>query len=507
MDRSPLAESVVCARLFWLWLAGRTAAWLTAVICLQPNAPLDLVELLAWGNQFSWGYPKHPPLPAWMAASFAGFSPGDAWGVYLGGYLLAATCLWSAWRVGREFLPPREALVAVICLDGLIYLTGEAAEFSNNLALSPAWALTVWFFVRATRTGRLGWWLALGVSAGLGLLCKYPLVLLLAALAGYLVCHREGRRQLRKPGPYLAGLVALALFAPHVVWLVRNDFVAVYHAAERAARVGWAGHVTHPALFLLGQVLKLAPVLVVLAPLLGRRGAGKPVAEDRALLHWAVLGPVVLLLAYSLLTGSQLRDRWGRPLWTMAGVWLLAVAGSGARARLRWSGLAWGAVAAGLLTFWALRIVAGPYVDRRETRAHYPGRLLAEEVSRRWHARCDVPFAVVAGEPWRAGNVCCYAPHRPIIYTCGETGFLEFDPETSPWTSDADLAARGGVVLWGANQLGDGLPDVVRVRFPSAEAQPPIVLPYQTGAAVRPDRVGVAFVWPAGRQVRIASQR
>jgi hypothetical protein len=81
-------------------------------------------------------------------------------------------------------------------------------------------------------------------------------------------------------------------------------------------------------------------------------------------------------------------------------------------------------------------------------------------------------------------------------------GSFTFDPEHIAWTDDDDLAVRGGVLLWGAYKEGDALPESARARFPDAEVQPPIVLPYESGAPLRPDRIGVAFIWPgSGRRV------
>src|SRR5262249_47201794 len=128
-------ESRTCGWLFWCWLTARTVLWTLITALTSPNAALDLIEWLSWGSQFSWGYPKHPPLPAWVASGFAWLSAGDVWGVYLLSYLLIAVCLWAVWRVAREFLSPRMALIAVLCLDGLYYFTHEPAEFNNNIAL------------------------------------------------------------------------------------------------------------------------------------------------------------------------------------------------------------------------------------------------------------------------------------------------------------------------------------------------------------------------------------
>ncbi len=492
------ADADPCRRLFWAWLATRSAAWVAVAILTQPNAPLDLVEWLSWGHQFAWGYPKHPPLPGWVAAAAARLSPGDVWGVYLAGYACTAACLWAAWQVGREFLSPRLALAAAVCLDGLSFFTGDSAEFSNNVVLNAAWALTVLFYLRAIRAGRWRWWVALGLTVGVGLLSKYTLGVLLLALAGYTFVDARARRHLRHAGPYLAAFIALVVVAPHAAWLVRNDFITVRYAGVRSAAAGWASHVTNPASFLYGQGVRLLPVVLALNPLLSLRPRRQPASTDATILYWAGVGPVALLFALSAVTGCQLRDIWGSSLWTFTGVWLLAVFGTASDARLRRAVRTWAVTAGLMLAIWAGHTVMQPYARGRPTRVHYPGRVLATEIGRRWSDRCAVPFPIVAGEAWRAGNVCCYSPHRPVIYSSGAMGYLVFEPEATPWTGDADMTARGGVLVWDAAQLGDSLPPVIRARFPGAEDQPPIVLPYQTGAAIRPDRVGVSFVWPSG---------
>jgi len=83
------SEASSCNRWFWSWLVGRTTVWFLFTLLTFRNAPLDLVEWLSWGHHFAWGYPKHPPLPAWLAEA-AHRATGDIWGVYLLSYLLIA---------------------------------------------------------------------------------------------------------------------------------------------------------------------------------------------------------------------------------------------------------------------------------------------------------------------------------------------------------------------------------------------------------------------------------
>ena len=481
---------------FWLWVSMRTVVWTCAVTWTQPNAPLDLLEWTAWGRCMTWGYPKHPPLAAWIAGAFAHLSPGDIWGVYIAGFLLAAVCLWAAWQMAREFLPPAPALAAAICLDGLLYLTGDAAEFNNMVVLDAAWALTALFFVRAIKTAELRWWLATGIATGLGLLSKYSMGMLLIPMMLFMFRDRNARHQLARPGPWLAVLVSLVLFAPHAMWLVQHHFITFQYAVSRSADSRWFGHVTNPTLFLGAQLLKLLPVVAVIVPMMGRNRSSLP-AQNRMLLDCVAWWPMVFILAISALTGCQLRDIWGSPFLTFTGVWLLAYCGSFSPDALRKSRIAWACVAVTMLVICTGKGLAVPYLFHRPTRVIYPGRQLAAEVTRRWHLYSTNPLPVVGGEAWRTDNVCCYSVDQPLGYTSGEMGDFVFEPEHSPWTSDADMKARGGVLLWDAGTMGDGLPLEAQKRFPQAVVEPPVILGYQTRASIPADRIGVAFVLPA----------
>ena len=489
-----------CSQLLLLWLALRTLIWIVIVIGNQPNAPLDVIEMVGWGNAWQAGYPKHPPLPNWVAAAAARLSPGDVWGVYIASYLASACCVWSAWQVGKAYLSPRLALFAALSVDGLLALTNDVAEWNNNVALNLGWALTAWFGFKAIRTEKLQWWLACGIGAGIGLLTKYTMVFHLAPIAAYLLLSPRGRRSLRGPGPYAAAAITLMMFIPHVIWVVTHDFTTLRFAASRTAGTHtWYSHLTNPVIFLLHQVAFIAPVIFILVPLLKRQPLVAPEhkSADPWLLRAAVIGPVALFTLYGVITGCQLRDIWGATFWTYLGAWLLAEFGgtqdhsATSRAFRRWA-----LVVAILWGFFIVKQRCEPYLDPKPTRGHYPGRQLADEVNRRWNERYSHPFGVAAGEAWSAGNIACYSAHRPTMFTDWSVDYLMFDPARSPWTGDEDMRRRGGVIVWLADQLGDDIPLVIRIRFPDAVAQPPIVLPYQTGAHVPPLRIGVAFVPP-----------
>src|SRR5262249_47661415 len=125
-------EGCACNRFFWLWLLVRTLVWVLIAVLTRPNASLDTIEWLCWGREWCLGYSKHPPLPAWLGECFFRLTPGSLLGVYVLSYATSAICLWSAWRLAREILPARLALIAALCLEGLVYLNYGSAEFNNN---------------------------------------------------------------------------------------------------------------------------------------------------------------------------------------------------------------------------------------------------------------------------------------------------------------------------------------------------------------------------------------
>ncbi len=485
-------------RLFWFWLVGRTLVWILAVIASHPNAPLDLVEWLSWGGVWQWGYCKHPPLPAWLADAASRADPGRVWPVYVLSYALIAALLVAVWKLAREYLPAPLALAAVICQDGQMYFTNDGAEFSNNIVLNTGWAWLIVCVHRALFRRSLGGWLLAGVVLGLTALAKYTIGLPVLALLGFLTSTPSTRWVWRTPGPYLAAAVAVAIFAPHAVWLVRHDFLPFRYAAGRAGEAGGLErHIVFPIQFVLGQILRLLPVVFVVRPLLARRHSGEPSSPERRFLVWAILGPLAVLLLLSLTSGMLLREIWGSPLWSFLGVGLLAFfRRSDAETRLRPVAYRWALVASALLLFTVGKQTVGPMWTHKPERPHFPGRALADEVNRRWEAKYGGVPPIVGGEGWRAGNICCYSAHRSGLYSSGHMDYLVMEPAHSPWTSDDDLNERGGIIAWDAERIGGDSLDDLKRRFPAIEFQPDVELPFETWGDRPSTRVGLAFVPP-----------
>ena len=506
------AELRLARRILWLFLLGHLVAWTSLAVLTQPNAPVDTVEMLYWGHEWELGYHKHPPLPSWICEALTVLAGGAVWPTYLVAQIAVVVSFWAAWRLAREMVSPRAALLAACLLECCYYYNFKSIELNNNVGTYPFWVLSVLFLYWALKTDRYRYWIPTGTWLGLGMLSKYSVGMLVLAMLAFGLVNRKARAAWFRPGPYLTLLVASLIFAPHVYWAINHRLPGVGWALEHTGtNVPLMGRLWYPVEFSLAQLWALAPMIVVALPLAGFRGRLREVRPeerfDRDFLIAMALGPFLVHLAVSAVFNIRLHSMHGAQLWVFAGL-LIVFYSQIEKVRLRWPTVLVGCCAMALVFLAAatVRNVAGPYVQGKSSRVHFPGRALAARVDQLWTRRFDRPLPIVAGEWWLAGNAALYGPDRPSVYggCLGDT--LDFAPRYSPWTSDEDLKRRGGVILWDCRRRGDLLPAKLRGRFRTAEVLDPLTISHQTGAKIPPARIGIAIVPPGGDRHQTARQ-
>ncbi len=424
-------------------------AWTALPPLLQSSFALDVIESLSWGREWQWGTYKHPPLSPWVLhLSYRAF--GDA-----GPYLLSQACiaatLWLVWLTGRRLMTPERAFLGTLLTMGVVFYTRPALEFNHNIAQMPLWAALAWAQLAALQDGRLRQWLALGLLAGLGLLTKYSIAILLACLGAYLLAG-PARRWLAKPGPWLALALALAVLAPHLWWLWQSGWLPMSYASERSAAAS-----AHPRLAALGflatQALNHLPLLLVVGYAALRARTAAPAAPATpsapgARLHtpWPgylltiALAPGLLVTLLGLLLGLRVRDMWGVPMWAFSGLlvaaWLPARRLPGLRAPLLRALAVWLVLATLASLAW---LGWGAQWRQRPSRTDWPQAALAAQAQASWAGLSTCPLRVVAGNYWLAGLVAVPAPGLPSVLISGDARY-------SPWVTRERLAAQGA--LW-----------------------------------------------------------
>ncbi|MDX2028730.1 MAG: glycosyltransferase family 39 protein [Alphaproteobacteria bacterium] len=489
------------ARLFWLLAGFHLVAWIVIPTLVNPNVLMDVVEGYAWGREWPLGTHKHPPLQAWLLEICAVLTGRAPWAHYVLNQISVLTAFWAVWQTGKRIVGEPGAVIGALLLAAVAYYNIITPAFNPNVLQLPFWALMGWSFHRAVKDNRILDWAALGLWSAGGLYAKYSTVLLMLVLGVLMFAHADSRKRLASPGPWLAVLVALLLFLPHFLWLADHQFMPFRYTGERFEEIPHVLAVLiAPGMFVIAQIAALLPAIILFGTVFWRSAKFKPAALrsfDGMFLSFVTFGPLLIACAIAAVGEVRIRNMWGTSFWNFAGLWAVFFFRPAFTPKtLRFFVQGWLLIFATGLAVFAAADGLGPYITQKAKRFHFPGRILAETVSQIWHERYQTPLRYVIGDVWVAGNVAYYAPDRPHV-------LIRANYDFSPWVRPEDIKRDGGVVVWCwgsciTDETSAKAPYIAK-KFPTAEIQPPLVIPQLTAADVPPVRVHWAIVPPEKR--------
>ncbi len=478
-----------------IWFLSHIVLWTGVPLLCNTCLPLDSIEAVMWGSQWQWGYNKHPPLSAWAAEIFS-VAFGDA-----GIYLLSQLCILTAglviYRLARQFfnLTGKQALMAVILLDSLYFYQFISFEFNVNYLQMPFWAGAWYCGLDAIRNKRFVSWIGLGVCVALGALTKYLAVFMLLPLFVAWWKRNELKTALRSPGLYIAGLVSVLLFMPHLFWMNDNDWITITYAISRgdfSESSAWWKHLSNPVLFLLTQGAILAPALLLGLFCYRKTQMSEPLVPGATGL---VFGGFFFLALLSLLTGMAPVAMWAAPMPLALGVWLIP------RCRVDQFPRLFTGVIGGLWVFYLSAYIIvygfGPLLQKRPHRVNYPGKEIARQVEARWQETVGQPLAYIIADEFYGGIVNRYSRGRPAVMNHALLSH-------STYLKEEDIHQKGAVIFWlksrfhtdGRNPpLAVAYPDVQR-RFPQLIVQQDLVIPWPRKKGNLAGRYGIAIIPP-----------
>jgi 4-amino-4-deoxy-L-arabinose transferase-like glycosyltransferase len=364
-------------------ITGLRLLWLI----LQPaDLYPDEAQYWIWSRHLAFGYFSKPPVVAWLIAATTSILGDSEFAVRLSAPLLHAAAAVFVYAIGARLYDRRIGFWSALAYASLPGISVSAFIISTDAALLPCWAAALYAFIRARESRAGGWWLAVGLAAGLGLLSKYAMAYWILSALGYVLLVPEERRHFR---PLLAALaVALAIYAPNFWWNWSNGFVSYLHTRDNAALGGPLFHPDAFGEFFASQFAVFGPLLF--SGLIALTASPRSLAEPRArLLAVFALPTLLMMLTVSLL--SRAHPNWAAPAYVSATV--LVVGWALQRA---WRGLVAASIALHLAA-------AGLLFNARETMAGFGIQLPAEyDVLRRlrgWRELGAQAGAVLAAHP------------------------------------------------------------------------------------------------------------
>jgi hypothetical protein len=156
-------------------------------------------------------------------------------GVRLVSILLALPMSWAVYRTAAIlFGGMRVAATATILLNVTLMAAVGTLVVTPDAPLLVASSFVLFYLAKVLETGRGAWWLAVGAAVGAALLSKYTALFFGPAIVVWLVRVPKLRRWLISPWTYLGGLVALAAFAPVILWNRDHQWVSFVKQIGRA---------------------------------------------------------------------------------------------------------------------------------------------------------------------------------------------------------------------------------------------------------------------------------
>ncbi len=221
----------------WLAVAALIAA-LTAMRVVYAGVidlRTDEAYYWTWSKESALSFLDHPPVIAWFIRFGTAIFGDTNLGVRFAGILaMLVTQLLLADIVRRVTHDVRAVLIALLMPEAALYYGLLMAKVSPDVALIPFAVAMMWALVRLHESDDARWWLAAGAFAGLALLSKFTAVMLLPAVAAFMLVPKWRGRWLASPYPWAAALIAVVVFSPVLIWNAQHDWASFRFQLVRA---------------------------------------------------------------------------------------------------------------------------------------------------------------------------------------------------------------------------------------------------------------------------------
>jgi 4-amino-4-deoxy-L-arabinose transferase-like glycosyltransferase len=280
---------------------------------------IDETYMVAVSRHLELSYYDHPPVAWWLTHAAMALSGAQAPVIVrLPFILLFALSTWLMARITAcLFHSERAGFWAALILNlSPVYAVTAGGWVLPDGPLDCALLGFLLFCLRALGLipSRWPWadWLAAGVCAGLAMLSKYNGLLVLAGLPVFLLTTETGRAWLRRPQPWVAGLLALLLFTPVILWNVAHHWASFAFQGGRAG--GLRFHPLAPLGVWGGEALFVLPWIWVPLILLWLRALRRGPAEPRGwLLALLAAFPILLFALVSIWSSDHILYHWSAP--------------------------------------------------------------------------------------------------------------------------------------------------------------------------------------------------
>lgn len=299
------------------------AVRLVALLFAETELFVDEAQYWSWSRELAFGYFSKPPLIAWIIRASTSVCGDTEACIRASAPIFYTLSSGLIYLCARALYNTRVAVVSALALATAPGASFSSGQISTDVPLLLFWSLALFAWIKLIEAQTWRWAALLGVALGLGLLAKYAMLYFLFGIAVHALASSWARARIRPGLLVIAGVAALLIVAPHLLWSIRNEFVTLAHTVDNAS---WGGSLFHPDEFMEfvgSQFGVFGPILfgafLVIAWRVARPGTSE---AERFLLSFSL--PILILVSIQAFL-SRANANWAAVAYPAATILVSAV--------------------------------------------------------------------------------------------------------------------------------------------------------------------------------------
>lgn len=405
-----------------------------AIPCFRENMPLDCVEAISWGRNFAFGYNKHPPLSGWLAYFVFNSYKSD-----LSIYILSQICIiatyYYIYLISQEIgFDRNKKYLSILLLFGSFYFTFASPEFNVNVLLLPFWNGFIYHSYIAIIEKKYNHFILVAIFSALCILSKYIGALIVISICIYIILNKSTWHIFKSKYLYIGFVIFVTIISPHTYWLFENDFITFRYALKRGDfDHNLISHIINPLHFLASQTLAMIGTIVSCLAIYGFKFEIRTLSLKEKFVSHSFVFPIVIMLLLSFIFGIKLISMWGLGMLGLLPIFIILINNK----KIIYPKLGFLI----MIIFYSIAVFGYIYGVKNSKVPNFPGKILADSVSKIWKEKVGTDLKYVGGDVWYGGNVAVYSDGGV------KKLYIDMDSNQNTWINHDDLKKHGIVIL------------------------------------------------------------
>lgn len=187
----------------------------------------DELATVSDARHLAWGYVAYPPLTPFFGRISLALFGASPLSVRVFPALAQSVIVLLAGFMAAEMGGRRRAQIVAALATAVAPFSLVSGALYQYVSFDMLWwVATAYFVVRVLRSGDPRWWLAVGVTVGLGMMTKYTMAFFVTGVLVGLALT-SARRQFASGWLWAGVVLSLVIFLPNLLWQIQHHFVTL----------------------------------------------------------------------------------------------------------------------------------------------------------------------------------------------------------------------------------------------------------------------------------------